>query len=424
MALSVNVAVACPSLPHTEASKLTLAVAEVRLGQCNPEVVAAARAVDAASADREIAGQGANPNLTVQLGSVNPRLGIGAGPLRDKTLDTMLRLEQLVERGGKRELRVEVGQKLLAASRAEFENVLRQQKLALSQLFYDLALAQEKVRLTQESAALYEKTMAAAQLRFKAGDVAEVDIHRIRLDALRADNEARQAEAERKRAQTALALAIGAVPLADLLAVEMVWPAPGQTVGGEIGEDQLRQRPDHLSLQYRVDAAQSMRSLARSLAARDVTLGLQLDHYPASDANPAGTGNTIGVSASLPLHLRHGFEGEQRRAEVDYYAAQDALSRGLLAARSEAVRIRAELLAASGRAGRFEQDILPAAEKVATAAEFAYAKGASGVLDLLDARRALRQVRLDAAAARADYARAWAAWLNVAGGIDQGQGNK
>lgn len=420
MALVSSAAFACPALPDGDARKLTLAAAEARLAQCNPEVIAANRAVEAASADLAIAGQGANPNLTVQLGGVNPQLGIGGGSPRDKTLDTMLRLEQLVERGGKRELRLEAGQRLLDASRAELADALRRQKLALSQLYYDLALAQEKTRLTRESAELYEKTMAAAQLRFKAGDIAEADIHRIRLDALRADNEARQAEAERKRAQTALALTIGAA--ADPLAVENNWPAPEQAPGAEVGEEQMRRRPDLVALQHRVDAAQSMRELARSLATRDVTVGLQFDHYPVSETNPAGTGNTFGVSASLPLYTRHGFEGEQRRAEVDFHAAQDAFARGLLSARSELAQARTDLRLSAERAVRFVQDILPAAEKVATAAEFAYAKGASGVLDLLDARRALRQVRLDAAAARADYARAAAAWRSVAGSFDQGNG--
>ncbi len=420
MALLSNIASACPALPEADARKLVLTVAEARLAQCNPELIAASRAVDAASADLEIAGQGVNPNLTLQLGGVNPQLGIGGGSPRDKTLDTMLRLEQLVERGGKRELRLEAGQKLLDASRAEFSDVLRRQKLALSQLFYDLALAQEKTRLTRESADLYQKAMVAAHLRFKAGDIAEVDIHRIRLDALRADNEARQADAERKRAQAALALAIGAVSVADSINAETAWPALEQAGGRDIGEDQVRRRPDLLALQYRVDAAQSMRSLARSLATRDVTLGLQFDHYPVSETNPAGSGNTFGVSASLPLFARHGFEGEQRRAEVDFYAAQDAYTKWLLTARSDVARVRAELRAAAERAGRFDEDILPAAEKVAAAAEFAYARGASGVLDLLDARRALRQVRLDAATARADYARAGVAWQSVASGFDQG----
>ena len=43
-------------------------------------------------------------------------------------------------------------------------------------------------------------------------------------------------------------------------------------------------------------------------------------------------------------------------------------------------------------------------------AEFAYKNGAIGVMDLLDARRTLRAIQIDAATAQADYAKALAAW--------------
>ena len=41
-------------------------------------------------------------------------------------------------------------------------------------------------------------------------------------------------------------------------------------------------------------------------------------------------------------------------------------------------------------------------------AEFAYSRGASGVLDLLDARRSLKSVELDEVQLRDDAAKAWA----------------
>ena len=55
--------------------------------------------------------------------------------------------------------------------------------------------------------------------------------------------------------------------------------------------------------------------------------------------------------------------------------------------------------------------MLADAERVARAAELAYSKGGMSLIDLLDARRTLRQVQLEAATARADHAKALAAWL-------------
>jgi cobalt-zinc-cadmium efflux system outer membrane protein len=43
-------------------------------------------------------------------------------------------------------------------------------------------------------------------------------------------------------------------------------------------------------------------------------------------------------------------------------------------------------------------------------AELAYSRGALPLVDLIDARRTLRTVLLDDVGARAEYARAYAAW--------------
>ena len=53
-----------------------------------------------------------------------------------------------------------------------------------------------------------------------------------------------------------------------------------------------------------------------------------------------------------------------------------------------------------------QKEQLPRAEDVASTVELGYKKGALSLLDLLDARRMLRQTRLDTVNARANLARA------------------
>ena len=53
---------------------------------------------------------------------------------------------------------------------------------------------------------------------------------------------------------------------------------------------------------------------------------------------------------------------------------------------------------------------MPRSRAVSERAELAYRKGALPLTDLLDARRTLRAVLLDALAARADLAKASGAW--------------
>jgi cobalt-zinc-cadmium efflux system outer membrane protein len=81
-----------------------------------------------------------------------------------------------------------------------------------------------------------------------------------------------------------------------------------------------------------------------------------------------------------------------------------------MVAANEVRRATSDLNAAAERVERFDGSLLAAAQRSAQAAEFAFQRGATSVLEVLDARRTLRAVQIEALAARADYAKALAAW--------------
>jgi outer membrane protein, heavy metal efflux system len=395
--------VECAPLP---AAPLTLPSAEERLRLCNRDVRAAELAAIAAAADRRVAGQRPNPTFTLGASNVNPHQGFGAGPLRDKTFDSSVRIEQLVERGGKAELREAQADRLLDAARADVAEQLREQRLAMRTAFFDLAAAQERVRLQLEFRGLAEETAAASERRFKAGEVSRSEANRFRLDAARAENDARQAQADRERVRLDLAKLIGAESSAPMLAVEPVWPDGAAVLSGQARA--AGERPDVAAARQRVEAAQAARELARRIATRDLTVGLQADRWPVSDVNLQGTGTSYGLTLSVPLHVRHANEGEAARASADMESAQAALARVEAQAHAEARLAEADLRNARERRARLETEVRPVARDVAEAAEFAYKRGASGVLDLLDARRSVKAVELDEVQARTEAAKAWA----------------
>jgi cobalt-zinc-cadmium efflux system outer membrane protein len=397
LALAVPLECAAPLL-----HPLSLGEAEQRLVACNRDIRAAALAVQAATADLRTASQRPNPTFSLGASNVNPHAGVGAGALRDKTIDSSVRVEQLVERGGKAQLREEQAQALLDAARADLAEQTRLQRLALRSAFFDLAAAQERVRLQVEFRSLAGESAAASQQRFEAGEVPRAEANRFRLDAARAANDLRQAEADRQRARLELAKVVGAEASAPGLEVQVLWPERDGSARGR-GE-----RPDVAAARYRVDAAQAGRELARRIATRDITVGLQADRWPVSETNLQGTGISYGVTVSVPLHVRHANEGEAARALADFYAAQAALERLRAQADAEARLAEEDWRSARERRERVETEVRPAARDVAMAAEFAYARGATGVLDLLDARRSLKAVELDEVQARAEAAKAWA----------------
>ncbi len=382
-------------------SPLSLRQAEARWQEHSRELRLAGLAVSGAAADSQVARQTPNPEVSLNAQAISPSTGFGAGGLKDKRMDTIFRVEQVIERGGKRDLRIKGAESRLAATRFDADETARQQLGVLRRAYYDLLLAQEKLALARDTAALYGKSADAGKLRQKAGDIAPVDLTRLQIDRVRADSEARLAQSEVEQAQLALAYLIGE-PDARSLQAGDPWPAVD---GKNLPEIEIPQRPDLDAAQRRVDAAEADRDLARALKKRDLTVGLQYEHNRQSE--PV---NSYGLGVSLPLFVWHEYEGQIARAETDYAAARLAFEQQQAQVRGQVAQARNALLAARDRYQRLEGGLLADAERVAKAAEFAYTKGAMGLMDLLDARRTLRQIQGEAAVARADYAKAVADW--------------
>ena len=393
---------------------LTLQQAGQLFAGYSRELLAARRSVQAAEADTIIAGQRPNPVLSYSFSSYNINRGQGnpnqngANGFWDKTYNHTAQISQLFERGNKRELRSSVAESAARASEFDLKDAYRQQGLAMGAAYYDLKLAQESVQIQQANVGLYARTLQAAELRLKAGDVASADVARIRVDALRAENDLRQAQAAVQKAQASLAYLLGKDQDATRLYVTDPWPTPDTDTAVREESDWLAQRSDVQAAEVRMTQAQQARQLAASLKTRDVTLALAYQHFPGQE--PGNAPDTLGATVSIPLFTNYQYEGEAARAEVDYQTATEAKAQISAAAMTEMRRAKADLEAAIDKNRRFDQRILTEAQKAADAADFAYQHGATSVMDLLDATRILRTLQLESISVKADYAKSLLAW--------------
>ncbi|AXS80422.1 TolC family protein [Dechloromonas sp. HYN0024] len=381
---------------------LSLNEAELLWRQHSHEIQLAQGVVTGAAADVRVAGQIPNPDVSLNVLSVSPWSGYGAGGWDRKKMDTVLRVDQLIERGGKRDLRVRGAESRLEAARFDLDDTARQQLGVLRYAYYNLRLAQEKLALARETAELYGRSTDAGRLREKAGDLAPVDVARLQIDSARAESDARQAQTELDQARQALAYLVGR----DAEAIELVatdgWPALEEQA---LTQTPLAQRPDLEAAQKRLAAAQADRDLARAKKKRDVTVGFQLEH----NQQNAPT-DSFGFGISVPLFIWHEYEGDIARAEADLDIARLQVAQQQAQAIGQVAQAQSALLSARDRYKRLQGGLLADAERVAKAAELAYSKGAMGLMDLLDARRTQRQIQVEAASARADYAKALSDW--------------
>lgn len=381
---------------------LTLKEAESLWLEHSRELGLARAAVSGAAADVKTAGQLPNPDLSLNVLSISPGSGFGAGGLKDKKMDSQLRIDQLIERGGKRDLRIKGAEARLAAAGLDLDDTARQQLGVLRYAYYNLRLAQEKLLIARETAELYGKAAEAGRLRLKAGDLAPVDVSRLQIDKARADADARQAEADLDQARVALAYLIGREADGASLVATDNWPSLEEQA---LEQTPLDQRPDLEAARKRLAAAEADRDLAKAKKNRDVTVGFQLER----NLQNAPT-NSFGFGVSVPLFIWHEYEGDIARAESDLDVARQQFAQQQAMAVGQVAQARSALLAARDRYRRLESGLLADAERVAKAAELAYGKGAMGLMDLLDARRTLRQIQFEAASARADYAKALSDW--------------
>jgi outer membrane protein, heavy metal efflux system len=368
----------------------------------NPDVAIARRALAATQGDVLAADHVPAPQLTVKSSSMDLQHGLGSGNvLADKRIDKSVGLDWTYERGGKRLLRTRAAERSVGAARFDLHEVEVQQQIAAAGAFYDLLAAQERaaqVEAIEHSAA---QLATASQRRLRAGDVSRQETARIEIEAQRAAADLRGAQADRQRAQFALAQ-LTRLP-ADVLA-QGGWPP--LTAAAASAAD-AEQRPDVQAARQRVEAAQAALDSALALRRNDVTVGASYDHFPGTSTR------LIEVRLQMPLAGVLGgydYQGEIARARAQLDQAQDQLDKVRLAATLDNQRLLHDVAASAARARTFQEDIVPRARQVAAQAELAYGKGATSLTELIDARRTLRAVLLDDIAAHADYARALSAW--------------
>jgi outer membrane protein, heavy metal efflux system len=378
---------------------LTLKNAEALWLEKNHDLQTAKNQLDMAKSDTLSAAQRPNPQLSYNMNNV----GAGRDHRYLNGSDHVVRIDQTFERGDKRDLRMRSADYRLNASQEDLNSITRQSRTLLYQLYYQLLLAQEKLRITEESADLYVKTVEVAQLRFKAGDISAAELSRIDLDKLRLDNDVFQARNNLKQAQIDLGIYIGEELNASTLKATDTWP--NITPNLHQNAINIENRADIKAAKLRLSAAETNRELAMALKKRDITIGAQVEHNSLDLES-----NTVGIGVSIPLMTGYAYEGEIARAESEYQAAILELDHAHSYAISEVNKARGDLKTAEARVMHYDDNLLKEADKVLQSAEFAYKQGAQSVMDLLDARRTYKATQIEAASARADYASALAAW--------------
>jgi len=372
---------------------LTLEHAITLAIQRSPSLAAGSYAVSAAEARITQAGLYPNPELELEAENIG-----GTGDLSGfNAAESTAVISQPILLGGKRGHRRAVAESehVLAARDRE---VLRLDVIFnTTSAFYRVLAAQQHVALARELLGLAERFAATVQARVDAGKVSPVGATRAGIEVAQARVRLARAKRELIAGRALLAAGWGSstAAFAEVLG-ELPEPTPPPTL------QQLRpllmEAPEIVRLDERIERERRVLELERSFRIPDLTVSVGPRRFEE-------TGHSAWVAGlSLPIPIFDRNQGSRLAAEFE-------LERTRRDADAVRVAIEAEIAAAIERihaaalgATTMSRDVVPAATEVFAATEMGYREGKFGLLEVLDAQRALFDARSLLLDSREEYA--------------------
>ena len=321
-----------------------------------------------------------------------------ASYLHDST-EGDLGLSYLFERGKKRQHRLQAARDATAVTRSTVVDNERTLTFQVAQLFINVQLAESTLELAQQDLSSFQNTVDISQSQFNSGGISENDYLKIKLQLLQFQQDVEQAQLAKAQALSDLRQQLGyeSVPLD----YDVVGPFDYQPVTLRIEDLQMKalaNRPDLRAAQLGITAADSQYQLAKANGKQDVTVASNYSHVNALSAV------TFSVSIPLPIFDRN--QGEIARTHVAMTQAQQqqAAARGQVLTD---VKDAYEALQESDRVARyFRSGYLDVSQRNRDISEYAYRRGATPLLDFLDAERSYRATQLAYRQALAAYLQA------------------
>ncbi len=293
----------------------------------------------------------------------------------------------LFERGKKRQHRLQAARDQTAVTRAQVSDAERSLAFNVGQAFVGVLLAESTLRFALLDLKSFEETVDIAQTQYKAGYISEGDYLKIKLQLLQFQTDVSSARLARVQALVALRELLGydAVPAT----YDVVGDLTYQAVPAKLEDLQvkaLQERPDYRAAELGVSAAQSQILLAKANAKQDVNANVDYSHV--SDQSSA----SFFVNFGLPIFNRN--QGEIARTGYALTQAQEMQTSASDTVLSDVSDAYEALRSSEEVVQLYTSGYLKQAQDSRDISEYAYQRGATSLLDFLDAERSNRAIQL------------------------------
>ena len=380
----------CPAFAQTSYSWQQI---RERFEAANPTLKAAQLNIDESRAAEVTAYLRPNPDFTLSADGfqVNNSGTGGYRPLSG-VVETPS-ISYLHERQHKRELRRDTAHESTVIARSTYLDQERSLLFNLRNSFVQVLQAKAVMQNARENLDYWERELGINRMRFRAGDMAQVDLDRLELQAVQFESDLETAIVNVRTAK---------IQLLNLLNERT--PIERFDISGEYTFSErmlpmeeyrnaaLEARPDLQAAVENVALARLNHQLAIANGSTDPTFSLWYSHNP-SFANPYAN-QTVGGSISIPLRIFDRNQGEKARTQIDIGRNERLREAAEAQVLSDVDSAYVTLVSTLNLLRPYRDKYLKLAEETRNRISFSYQHGGASLLDYLDAEKAYRDTRL------------------------------
>jgi cobalt-zinc-cadmium efflux system outer membrane protein len=293
---------------------------------------------------------------------------------------------------GQRGLAIDAAEQGVRGAESAREDVRRLLDFQVKQQFVNTAVAARALEVARDEAALAGETVTLARKRHQAGAIADADVARLEVLHMQIEQMADRAVQALAQARAALGQLLGIRAGAPGFSVD---PGPTATAlpPSELAETALptltaqamSRRPDLAAARALAEQARFQASLAR----RQVIPQFQLQAQYQQQGTPSGwfTPPTASIGLAVPLPILYQQQGQIGQADAGVAAAEATVAKIETQVVADVTSAYAAYQASRQSAQRAEYRLLPRSRDARDLVKIQYAKGATSLLDYLDAQR-------------------------------------
>ena len=296
-------------------------------------------------------------------------------------------LSYLIERGQKRDRRFQAAKDITAVTRSVVNDNERGLSFHVSSLYINVQLAESSLELALMDLKSFQDTVNISERQFNSGALSENDYLKIKLQLLQFEQDVQQTQLARVEALSDLRQLLGYESVPADYDISATFDYQPLLVNLEdLQRSALQNRPDLRAASQGVTAANSQYALAKADGKQDVTVSGNYSHVNGISAA------TFLVSVPLPIFNRNQGEVARTRYAITQAQEQETATSGQV---MTDVRDAYEGLQTNDNlVQRFRHGYLDVAQRNRDISEYAYRRGATSLLDFLDAERSYRSTQL------------------------------